>query len=62
MPKAEIIRDLLDHGLGIDDGEETRRRAIIATAGAAAEEDDWPTWLARVRGGSAAERLDRLRS
>lgn len=57
VPKAVIIRRLLDEGLGIDDGIGARRAAIRASAGAAAEEDDWPQWLARVRAGSAAERL-----
>lgn len=57
VPKAVIIRRMLDQGLGLDDGGEARRTAILASAGAAAEEDDWPTWLDRVRAGSAAERL-----
>lgn len=60
VAKAEVIRRALDRGLGVDDGAEQRRRAIQATAGIAADEEDWPQWLARVRGGSAAERLGRL--
>lgn len=60
VPKAEVIRRLLDQGLGLDDGEEARRQAIRASAGTARDEVDWPEWLARVRGGGAAERLSRL--
>ena len=60
VSKAEIIRRLLDEGLGLDDGAEARRRAIVATAGLLPEADGWEAWLARVRGGGADERLDRL--
>lgn len=60
VSKAEVIRRMLDDGLGLDDGVEARRTAILASAGVAAEEDDWPAWLERVRGAGAAERLDRL--
>lgn len=60
VPKAVIIRRMLDQGLGLDDGDEARRAAILASAGAAADEDDWPTWLGRVRAGSATERLTDL--
>lgn len=60
VPKAAVIRRLLDDGLGLDDGVESRRSAILATAGVASAEEDWPEWLAAVRGGGAAERLARL--
>jgi Ribbon-helix-helix protein, copG family len=60
VSKAEVIRRALDRGLGVDDGRGERRRAIEATAGIASDEEEWPQWLARVRGGSAAERLERL--
>lgn len=41
VPKAEVIRRMLDEGLGVDDGAEERRRAIRATAGALPDADDW---------------------
>lgn len=60
VPKAVIIRRMLDQGLGLDDGAEARHAAILASAGVAAEEDDWPQWLTRARGRTAAERLAEL--
>lgn len=60
MSKAEVIRRILDAGLGIDDGTAARVDAIRATTGALGDEDDWATWLARVRNTSADERLDAL--
>lgn len=60
VSKAQVIRRMLDEGLGVDDGLEERRRAIRATAGALPDADDWESWLARVRGGGADERLRRL--
>jgi hypothetical protein len=60
VSKAEAIRRVLDQGLGIDDGVAERRAAILATAGAAAAEDDWPMWLRRVRGKGADARLAEL--
>ncbi len=60
LPKAEVIRRLLDQGLELDDGREARLRAINATAGILPGAADWPAWLARVRGDGAAARLGRL--
>ena len=60
VAKAEVIRSILDQALGLDDGVAERRRAITSTAGVLREEDDWPQWLARVRGSSADERLQDL--
>jgi hypothetical protein len=60
VSKAQAIRRMLDQSLGIDDGAESRRRAIRATAGALPDADDWQAWLAGVRGSAAAERLARL--
>lgn len=60
VSKAQVIRRMLDEGLGVDDGAEERRRAIRATAGTLPGADDWQPWLARVRGGGADERLRRL--
>lgn len=62
VAKAVIIRRMIDAGLGLDDGAEARRAAIVASAGTAAGEDDWPEWLGRVRSGTAAERLAGLGS
>jgi hypothetical protein len=60
ISKAEVIRRMLDQGLGIDDGIEERRRAIRATAGLVPEAEDSDSWLARVRAGGADERLRTL--
>jgi len=60
VSKAQVIRRMIDEGLGVDDGAEERRRAIRATAGALPEAEDWKSWLARVRGGGADERLQHL--
>lgn len=60
VSKAEVIRRLLDQGLGLDDGAESRRDAIPASAGAAPDEADWADWLGQVRGRSASERLSDL--
>jgi hypothetical protein len=60
VSKAKVIRRMLDEGLGIDDGVVERQRAIRATAGALPDADDWESWLGRVRGGGADERLKRL--
>jgi len=60
VSKAQVIRRMLDEGLGVDDGAEERRRAIRATAGALPDADGWESWLARVRGGGADDRLGRL--
>ncbi len=57
VSKAQVIRRMLDEGLKIADGVDSRRRAIRATAGALPEADDWKGWLADVRGSAAAERL-----
>jgi len=60
VSKAQVIRRMLDEGLGVDDGVEERRRAIRATAGALPDADGWESWLVRVRGGGADDRLRRL--
>ncbi|CAN5786577.1 hypothetical protein BH20ACT1_BH20ACT1_10030 [soil metagenome] len=60
VPKAELIRRMLDQALGLDAGDDERRRAILATAGLLPDADDWPRWLARVRGAGAEERLQHL--
>jgi hypothetical protein len=61
VPMAEVVRQILDQVLAIDDGAaDARVAAVQATAGVLADADDWPEWLARVRGRTAAERLDHL--
>lgn len=60
VPKAEVIRRILDAGLGLDGGSEERVRAIRATAGVLPDAPDWPEWLAEVRGEGAGARLRRL--
>ena len=62
VSKAEVIRRVLDEGLAIDDGVEARRQAIRATAGALPDAEDWASWLGRVRGGGADDRLRKLES
>ncbi len=60
VPKAEVIRRILDSALGLDTGAAERRRAILATAGVMPDAEDWPAWLAQVRGAGADDRLARL--
>lgn len=60
VPKAEVIRRILDEALGLDDGTRERRRAITATANVLVDAPDWPEWLRSVRGADADERLRRL--
>ena len=57
VPKAEVIRGILDRALGLDDGIAVRQRAIRDTAGILPDAADWPEWLESVRGTSADERL-----
>jgi len=60
VSQAEVIRRVLDHALGFDDGGDDRVAAIDATAGVLADSPDWPEWLAHVRTGTADERLAAL--
>jgi hypothetical protein len=60
VSKAEVIRRILDRELGLNDGSEDRLASVDATAGVLPNAPDWPEWLAHVRGGDAAARLDRL--
>ncbi|MGQ0848838.1 MAG: CopG family transcriptional regulator [Actinomycetota bacterium] len=57
VSKAEVIRQMLDRGLGSGDAEEEAKNLIRATAGLLADYPDWPEWQRRVRGRSADERL-----
>jgi hypothetical protein len=61
VSKAEIIRHILDEGLGIgDEDADAARAAIEATAGLCRDYPDWPEWLDSVRGRTADERLSSL--
>ena len=56
--QAEIIREILDRGLGIEHQPTDRLAAICETAGLLADEPDWETWQRSVRGRTADERLE----
>lgn len=58
VPMAEVVRRILDQALAIDDGAQARLAAVTATSGVLADADNWPDWLARVRGRTAAKRLE----
>ena len=58
--EAEIVRRILDEGLGIDDSGAERVAAVDLTAGILPGAPDWPEWLARVRGAGAERRLEEL--
>ncbi|CAN5165371.1 hypothetical protein BH23ACT9_BH23ACT9_36960 [soil metagenome] len=57
VPKAEVVRSILDAALGSGDAEGEADAAIRATAGVLADAQDWPQWLRAVRGRTADERL-----
>lgn len=59
-PQSEVIRELLDRGLGIATDSADAVTAIRETAGLLAGAPDWPSWQQSVRGRTAAERLDSL--
>jgi Ribbon-helix-helix protein, copG family len=60
ISQAELVRRILDRGLGFDDGVAARVAAVDATAGLLPDAPDWPEWLNEVRGNSADERLTSL--
>lgn len=60
VSKAAMIRRLLDEALELDDGKQARESAFRATAGVIPDADDWPSWLASVRGAGADARLLKL--
>ncbi len=60
VSQAEVIRRILDQALGIGEGRDERRAAVLATAGILADAPDWPEWLRRVRGDGADARLRAL--
>ncbi len=58
--QSQVIRELLDRGLGIETESDDAVAAIRETAGLLAEEADWETWQRSVRGRSADQRLTAL--
>jgi transposase len=58
--QSQVIRELLDRGLGIEIESDDAVAAIRETAGILASESDWETWQRSVRGRSAGERLTSL--
>jgi hypothetical protein len=58
--QSQIIRELLDRGLGIAAEPDDPVAAIRETAGLLADEADWETWQASVLGRSADQRLTAL--
>ena len=60
VSQAEIIRRILDRGLGIDDGVQERLAAVDATAGVLPNAPSWQEWLGAVRGNGAGARLSEL--
>lgn len=55
ISRSEVIRRILNNGLGIDDTSADRLAAIDATAGIMPDAPDWQEWLAAVRGRENAE-------
>lgn len=60
VSEAEVIRRILDEGLGIHAPDDDRLAAVDETAGLLADAPDWPEWLRDVRGRGADERLREL--
>lgn len=58
VPKAAVVRQILDAALNTGDAEAEGRAAILATAGICADAPDWPEWQLQVRGRSADRRLN----
>ena len=55
ISRSEVIRRILNDGLGIDDASADRLAAIDATAGIMPDAPDWQEWLAAGRGRENAE-------
>jgi hypothetical protein len=60
VPMAEVLRRILDEGLGIRDARDDRVRAVDESAGALADDETWQEFLERVRrpGGADARLSD----
>lgn len=61
VSKAEIIRQMLNRGLGSEQDEDEARNIIRSTAGLLSDYPDWREWQRQVRGRTADERLRALR-
>jgi hypothetical protein len=57
VPKAAVIRQILDAALETGDAEAEARATILATAGVCADAPDWPEWQRQTRGRTADQRL-----
>lgn len=57
IPKAAVVRQILDAALDTGDAEAEARAAIRATAGICHDAPDWPQWQRQVRGRTADQRL-----
>lgn len=60
VPMAEVLRRILDEGLGISDSRAERLAAVDESAGALADDETWHEFLDRVRQPGGADA--RLRS
>lgn len=60
VPKAQVIRSILDAALDTGDAEAEARAVIEATAGLLADYPGWADWQRSVRGRNANERLESL--
>lgn len=60
VSEAEVIRRILDEGLGMQKPEDERLSAVDETAGLLAGAPGWPAWLRTVRGQGACDRLGEL--
>jgi transposase len=58
--QSEVIREILDRGLGIEHDASDTLSAIRETAGILIDERGWDEWQRSVRGRSANERLEAL--
>ncbi len=60
VPMAEVLRRILDEGLGIRDAQVDRVRAVDESAGVLADDETWQQFLERVRrpGGAGARLRD----
>lgn len=58
--QSQVIRELLDRGLGLDADRPDILEVIADTAGVLPEAPDWETWQRTVRGRPVGERLESL--
>jgi hypothetical protein len=60
ISQAEVVRRILDGGLGLKKDQDDRLAAVRETAGVAPDRPDWREWLTSVRGAGAGARLKDL--